>query len=157
MQSRKSILFLFHIIVRKIVQNIIVEIFFSRFNFHNKWLANIFILNQAFAILFHCVLFLSVQTILFFRKRWDWGIYYCKVYANIVVTNQISVFMSVAVIAVNSNLMITNPLKPKILSSVRNQIIITLLIRIYGFIITLPQTTGVSFYLVFTQHKWFKL
>ena len=53
--------------------------------------------------------------------------------------------------------MITNPLKPKILSSVRNQIIITLLIRIYGFIITLPQTTGVSFYLVFTQHKWFKL
>ena len=138
-------------------KNIIVVIFFSRFNFHNKWLANIFILNQAFAILFHCVLFLSVQTILFFRKRWDWGIYYCKVYANIVVTNQISVFMSVAVIAVNSNLMITNPLKPKILSSVRNQIIISVLIRIYGFIITLPQTTGVSFYLVFTQHKRFKL
>ena len=116
--------------------NIIVNDF--RFNLHNNFSTNIFILNLALADFLYCFLCLSVHTILFIYKKWVWGFNVCIIFANIVHANAYSCWLSVAMIALSRCISVVNSGKSTILSSRRNQIIIILSIRIYGFAILIP-------------------
>ena len=118
--------------------------FINRFNLHTKWETTGFILNLAFSDLLYCTCCLSIDTILYMRKKWVWGLALCKFYANIIYSTAYSAWLSVAMVAASRCITITNPGKETIFSSRSNRMIIFVCIRIYGFLLLIPDNIGVS-------------
>ena len=116
----------------------------KKFNLHNNWSTTGFILNLAFSDMLYCACCMSINTILYMRKRWDWGLPLCRFYANIIYSNAYSAWMSVAMVAASRCVTIVNASKPTIFSSRKNRLAIYILIRIYGFVLLIPDNIGVS-------------
>ena len=115
-----------------------------RFNLHNNWVTNGFILNLAFSDLLYCLCVCSINTILYMRKKWVWGLTFCKIFANIIYSTAYSAWLSVAMVAVSRCITIVNPGKETIFSSRRNRLITFLFIRIFAFLPLIPDNIGVS-------------
>ena len=127
-----------------------------RFNLHKSWSTTAFILNLAFGDLLYCILNFSHWVMLSIHKKWDFGKPLCKIIPVFLNANVCSCFMSVAMIAISRLIMINNIGKPTLLFSKRNQVMIIISIRIYGFVVCIPTIFGVSMLrkrcFTFTQH-----
>ena len=106
-------------------------------------------MNLAFSDLIYCALCLSTNAISLIKEKWEWGIHLCIIYANILHATAYSAFMSVAMIALSRCIAVTNIGKPTIFSSKRNQILIVVSIRLYGFILLIPTNLKVNCPLLF--------
>ena len=78
------------------------------------------------------------------RKKWVWGLAFCKFYANIIYSTAYSAWLSVAMVAASRCITIANPGKETIFSSRTNRMIIFVCIRIFGFLLLIPDNIGVS-------------
>ena len=117
---------------------------FFRFNFQINWSTTIFILNLALADLLYCAFNFSFFILLFVHKKWGWGASLCILDANIRYSNALAAWMSVAMVAASLCITIINPGKQTIISSRKNQILIIVCIRIYGFLLLVPTNLKVN-------------
>ena len=78
------------------------------------------------------------------RKKWVWGLTFCKIFANVIYSTAYSAWLSVAMVAVSRSVTIVNPGKETIFSSRRNRLITFLFIRIFAFLPLIPDNIGVS-------------
>ena len=119
--------------------------FSLRFNLNNNKSTTDFILNLALNDLLYCACCLSINTIVYIRRRWDWGQTTCQLYANVVYSNAYSAWMSVALIAASRCLIIANPGRETIFSTRKNRVFAFILIRIISILMLVPDNIpGVS-------------
>ena len=120
------------------------NVFLLRFNLHNNWPDTFFVLNLAFADLFYCATVLPIDTIVYMRKKWDWGLSLCKLHANNIKLSAYSAWMSVAMVAFSRFITVKSSGKSTLFKSRRNRILAFFLIRIYALILLIPDNSGVS-------------
>ena len=122
--------------------------FYYRYNFHETWPRTKFILNLAFADLLMCIIVLPIQSILlYFYKKWSFGLILCKIMAVLTHGIQLSEWMSVALVALNCCVTTTQTkfLEPFFLIS-KNQNMLCLMVWLIGFGILIPTMINVSIF-----------
>ena len=116
-----------------------------RFNLHKSWSSTVWILNLAFADMFYCFLYLSVYAIFFLRKSWTWGLTACKLFALFHNSAELTAWMSVAIVAASRCMILYKFKVPTTQSMTKNQILIIISARVYGFLCHVPTILGVIF------------
>ena len=101
----------------------------------------VWILNLAFADLLYCLFYLSIFVV---TPSWIFGGTSCRFFAFFYTSAKLTAWMSVAMVAFNRCVIVSNLGSSNFLSSRRNQVLIMIFLRIYGFICTLPTAFGVS-------------
>ena len=112
-----------------------------RFNLHKTLPTTVWILNLAFADLLYCLFYLSIFVV---TPSWIFGGTSCRFFAFFYTSAKLTAWMSVAMVALNRCIIVSNLGYSKFLSSRINQFVIMIFLRIYGFICTLPTAFGVS-------------
>ena len=115
--------------------------FCFRFNLHKTLATTVWILNLAFADLLYCLFYLSIFVV---TPSWIFGGTSCRFFAFFYTSAKLTAWMSVAMVAFNRCVMVSNLGNSNFLSSRKNQVLIMIFLRIYGFICTLPTAFGVS-------------
>ena len=114
---------------------------YFRFNLHKTLPTTVWILNLAFADLLYCLFYLSIFVV---TPSWIFGGTSCRFFAFFYTSAKLTAWMSVAMVALNRCIIVSNLGYSKFLSSRRNQFGIMIFLRIYGFICTFPTAFGVS-------------
>ena len=76
--------------------------------------------------------------------EWEWKIFSCQLYSNILRSNVFAEWMSMALVASSRCYSIVQPIKSRKFFSKRNLCIIVILNKIYGFVLLIPFNFGVS-------------
>ena len=103
-----------------------------------NWSTTDFVMNLALADFLYCAFNFSFFILSFVRKKFDLGIGFCVIDANIRYSNSIAAWLSVSMVAASLCITITNPGRKTIFSSRKNRILIIVAIRIYGFLLLIP-------------------
>ena len=111
------------------------------------WPTTVWVVNLAFADLIYCLFYLSQFMFAPFGGRsWMLTEAYCKFFAYSYTSTKLTSWMSVAMVAMSRCIMVSNYGDSEFLSSKRNQVLIMIFLRIYGFICILPTAIGVSIF-----------
>ena len=111
------------------------------------WSTTVWVVNLAFADLLYCLIYLSPFLIAPLGGRsWMLTEAYCKFFAYSYTSTKLTSWMSVAMVAMSRCIMVSNHGVSEFLSSKRNQVLIMIFLRIYGFICILPTAIGVSIF-----------
>ena len=108
-----------------------------------NWTTTIFIWNLALADFLYCFVNVPIFAMHYFRQKWDWGRFSCKLTANLRYTIAIAAWMSVAMVAVVRCSSVIYPIKSAKFFTSKNRIILVSMIWTYALVLLLPSNLKV--------------